>query len=590
MTNPIQYTSRTFLTALADINSDPLLADKPDWIKRLVAGAVDVASVWENASVNNLYLRTAMTRRAVTDLCSLIDYTLTPKVTASGQLMFDIDSSASLPLTISKGDLAANGQSSINSSALRYGARSSLSVNALSEGVLPASVNTSTGQITVAGTYTTGEKVRLSSSGALPTGLAANTDYFAIYVDATHVRLATSRARALSGTYVTPSSQGTGTHTVTRLSRTVTAYQQDDVSSYVLGQSDGFTKFQEFNISRVGVLADTLAIVVNGEVYTQVDTLALSAATDKVYRLYYNTDGSCTVRFGDGACGAIPPAAAVYASYSYGGGSKSNVSYANQITNYAGGNPNVTGVFNPVPFTGGADEESIDSAKKNAPLKLKSRSRFITVEDGIALALAYGGLTLCAINRNVYGVLSCQVVGIATGGGNPSSALRSSIASYLASLTPLEGVFVQFDAATLTPVVISIGIHISSTYSWDNVRPYADIATKLFFSEAGSEVISAFLSGGISGAVAKINAIFSASFSSNDYVVIQSIVTAMQSLGTRNFGDYVAESDLKALLAATVIPGIDYVTITSCSPALPYQCSSSEITTVTGGSVTLTQV
>ena len=45
MGNPIQYTSRTFQTILADINSDKELADKPEWFKRMIAGVGDVMSM-----------------------------------------------------------------------------------------------------------------------------------------------------------------------------------------------------------------------------------------------------------------------------------------------------------------------------------------------------------------------------------------------------------------------------------------------------------------------------------------------------------------------------------------------------------------
>lgn len=58
--------------------------------------------------------------------------------------------------------------------------------------------------------------VRVSSSTTLPAGLAAATDYWVIRVDANTFKLATSRANALAGTAIDLTSQGTGTHTLTR--------------------------------------------------------------------------------------------------------------------------------------------------------------------------------------------------------------------------------------------------------------------------------------------------------------------------------------------------------------------------------------
>ena len=63
MSNPIQFTSRTFESILNDINSVAELVDKPNWFKRLIAGIGDVASMWVNALANNLLLRTSYTRK-----------------------------------------------------------------------------------------------------------------------------------------------------------------------------------------------------------------------------------------------------------------------------------------------------------------------------------------------------------------------------------------------------------------------------------------------------------------------------------------------------------------------------------------------
>ncbi len=54
-----------------------------------------------------------------------------------------------------------------------------------------------------------------NSGGALPTGLSAATNYWLIRVDASNVKLATSRANALAGTAVDITAAGTGTQTMT---------------------------------------------------------------------------------------------------------------------------------------------------------------------------------------------------------------------------------------------------------------------------------------------------------------------------------------------------------------------------------------
>jgi hypothetical protein len=53
-----------------------------------------------------------------------------------------------------------------------------------------------------------------NSGGGLPTGLVAVTDYYAIKVDADHIKAATSRANAIAGTFIDITSNGTGTQTL----------------------------------------------------------------------------------------------------------------------------------------------------------------------------------------------------------------------------------------------------------------------------------------------------------------------------------------------------------------------------------------
>lgn len=60
-------------------------------------------------------------------------------------------------------------------------------------------------------------RVRLTSSGTLPAGLALATDYYVIKVTDTTIKLATSYANAVAGTQIDITDAGTGTHTINTL-------------------------------------------------------------------------------------------------------------------------------------------------------------------------------------------------------------------------------------------------------------------------------------------------------------------------------------------------------------------------------------
>lgn len=88
-------------------------------------------------------------------------------------------------------------------------------------GILCASVGTFTVTIATPAVVTltghnlqTGDQVYLTTTGALPTGLTANTLYYFIRVDANSGNLATSRANAYAATKIATSGSQSGTHTL----------------------------------------------------------------------------------------------------------------------------------------------------------------------------------------------------------------------------------------------------------------------------------------------------------------------------------------------------------------------------------------
>jgi microcystin-dependent protein len=66
----------------------------------------------------------------------------------------------------------------------------------------------------VAHDFQTGESVYLTTTGALPTGLTANTLYFVIMVTADTFRLATTYANAIAGTAINTTGAQSGTHAI----------------------------------------------------------------------------------------------------------------------------------------------------------------------------------------------------------------------------------------------------------------------------------------------------------------------------------------------------------------------------------------
>ena len=62
--------------------------------------------------------------------------------------------------------------------------------------------------------FSTGDNVELTTTGALPTGLVVNTNYYVIYIDANSFNLATTRANAVAGTKIATSGSQSGVHSL----------------------------------------------------------------------------------------------------------------------------------------------------------------------------------------------------------------------------------------------------------------------------------------------------------------------------------------------------------------------------------------
>lgn len=106
----------------------------------------------------------------------------------------------------------------------------------------------------------TGDQVYLQTTGALPTGLSANTTYYVIYVDANTFRLATSLANAQAGTAINTSGSQSGTHTLrvdgqwTTITPTVDGSGNVSYNTYINGDlgASGFSTDKSFVIELRG--------------------------------------------------------------------------------------------------------------------------------------------------------------------------------------------------------------------------------------------------------------------------------------------------------------------------------------------------
>lgn len=572
MTNPIQYTSRTFQTILADINSDKELADKPEWFKRLIAGVGDVMSMCLDAQANNSYLETAFTRDAVKKLCQLIGYKLAVHTTSTGKLKFYLVDTTVFPITVGKADLCAiYGRIS----SMRFESRTDVTQASVTETLVGTGdtdhITLNVGSETAFETY---DKVHVSNAPIA-------TGYYYLKVDGLDVYFANSVEDIALERWVTVQ---TGSYTCKLYTLTIQCYQQEQKDAISIGNSDGNTPWQTFSLPDEKILQDTLVVTINDEVWTRVDDFSESVATSKHYRLDYNNDYTAKIVFGNGVYGAIPENFPIYAQYAVGGGADTNINTPNVINVYSGGAEKIEGVCNPSTMNGGADQESMESAKILAPASLKTRDRFVTVNDGLVLIYRTGLSSIACIQSNYYGSLSCRVQCVANGGGNLSIQNKLYIQQYLIERSVLGSVDVRVVDTVFLPQSLTLNVSLNTGYTLQQVEPYLQICCKLFFTECGKEIVDMYESTGLARAVDLINQIFSTSFDPADSQ-IYSMLQYLSRIGYRKYGETIHESNLTAMIS-NCVEGVNHLTFDDIM--FPIVVPENEITSI--GTYTINEV
>jgi predicted phage baseplate assembly protein len=171
----------------------------------------------------------------------------------------------------------------------------------------------------------------------------------------------------------------------------------------VLGSGDGSAAFQTFPLRKspltfVGSGAGTeskpeLTVQVDGVEWLRIADLGSATPADRVYTLRLAEDGTAQVGFGDGEHGARLPTGTenVVAIYRVGLG-KSGAVEPDRIIQLPRRPLGVREVTNPAAATGWAAPETMDQARVNAPRRVSTLDRAVSLDDHGRFAGGYPGI------------------------------------------------------------------------------------------------------------------------------------------------------------------------------------------------------
>lgn len=141
-------------------------------------------------------------------------------------------------------------------------------------------------------------------------------------------------------------------------------------------------------LSTSPVIDSSVTVEVNGEVWTEVESLATAASDEHAFQVKTFTSGVTVIVFGDNSFGlAVPADSIIEVSYRTGGGTEGNIELSTISTSISGVIPSTS---SPVTIeisnstsqgTGGRDAETLEEARVNIPYHARTNDRGVTLED-----------------------------------------------------------------------------------------------------------------------------------------------------------------------------------------------------------------
>ena len=110
-----------------------------------------------------------------------------------------------------------------------------------------------------------------------------------------------------------------------------------------------------------------------------------SGSSDKIFEVVYDDDYKATIVFGDGSVGVSPDDTSnYYVFYRVGGGTRGNLGkniINNTFAAMVNGGADSVSITNTSKSTGGSNAETLEHAKRFAPLNFRRQDRLVTLED-----------------------------------------------------------------------------------------------------------------------------------------------------------------------------------------------------------------
>ena len=280
----------------------------------------------------------------------------------------------------------------------------------------------------------------------------------------------------------------------------ITATQGKTIFYEQVGVSTGAVN-QAYSLAQSPLIAGSSTVVVGtlsggvpvGVSFTEVPYIIDASYNTPAYSVSTDSNNISYINFGDGVSGRIPPANSVFVTYRVGGGSYGNVgpsTLTNQITNVIAG----ISVTNAAAASGGADAETTDSIRINAPLAYSALNRAVSLSDYASLSVGVPSVAKAIADSSSsansivlylapFGDQSLGTPGVDAYGNNTTTFTNaaSTVTSYLQDKSPATTT-VTLLPAKYVPISVTVSINLLPQYRQSIVSAAINLALSTFLS------------------------------------------------------------------------------------------------------------
>lgn len=250
----------------------------------------------------------------------------------------------------------------------------------------------------------------------------------------------------------------------------------------VLGSGDGAATLARFALKQPPLTfvsaptaagaATTLKVLVDKVEWAEAPSLASLGPNDRGYVTRTDDSGVTSVIFGNGVNGRRPPTGVqnLHAEYRSGIGAAGNVR-PEQISLLQTRQLGVKGVINPQRSSGGADRETRDLARENAPLSVLALDRLVSVQDYADFTRTFAGIAKATAVRASDGrrqLVYLTIAGVADAPIDETSDLYRNLVLALRTLGDAD-LPLEVEPRELIALVLSVNIEIDPRHRWEPV-------------------------------------------------------------------------------------------------------------------------